>query len=98
MFLWKKLQQLFEHFCVKLSAVPVLNHDDEFLVFAERREKKREKVKKDRSGNGQVAISPFELLQEDVQVHAFLGINERDLESKLEKADSHESHGTAVIY
>lgn len=45
-----------------------------------------------------MAISPFELLQEDVQIHAFLGINERDLESKLEKADSHESHGTVVIH
>lgn len=43
MFLWKELQQLFEHFCVKLSTVAALNHGDEFLVFAERREKRRVK-------------------------------------------------------
>lgn len=91
MFLWEKLQQLFEHFCVKLSAVPALNHGDEFLVFAKRREKKKEKVKRTDQEMAKWAISPFELLQEDVQIHAFLGINERDLESKSERL-SHMSH------
>lgn len=80
MFLWKKLQQLFEHFCVKLSPVRALNHGNEFLVFADRTKKKREKVKRTDHDMINMAILPFELLQEYVQIHAFLGINERDLE------------------
>lgn len=43
--LWKKLQQLFEHFCIKLSTVPGLNHANEFLVFAERRKRRKRRVK-----------------------------------------------------
>lgn len=81
MFLRKQLQQLFEHFRIKLSTVPALDHGNKFIIFAVRR--KGIKI----TGPIQhiqtlktMPILPFKLLQEYVQIHAFLRVNERNLQ------------------
>lgn len=91
MFLWKKLQQLFENFCIKLGAVPALDHGNKFFIFAGRREGIRIRGPIQHTHETlktTLPILPFKLLQEYVQIHAFLRVNERNLERSWRLVDT----------
>lgn len=98
MFLWKKLQQLFEHFCVKLSTVPALNHDDELLVFAERREKKNEKGERTDQEMAKWLSHHLNCFRKMFKFMLFLGSMKVIWKVSWKRLIHMSTHGTAAIY
>lgn len=83
MLLWEKLEKLLEHLHIEFCAVPFLNHGNKVLVCAAERKQMREGSSNARIhphiSAARAGISPFKLLQENIQIQVFLRINERDL-------------------
>lgn len=82
--LWEKLEKLLEHLHVEFCAVPVLNHGHKVLICAAKREQMPEVLEQRVQTRPHISvteagISPFKLLQENIQIQVLLGINERDL-------------------
>lgn len=84
--LWEKLEKLLEHLHVEFCAVPVLNHGHKVLICAAKEDANARGLERRVQTHPHICtsagVSPFKLLQENVQIQVLLRINECDLEAE----------------